>query len=174
MTTRAVHIEMVSTMDISLCVMGIERFVARRGTPSVIRSGNGTNFQSWKTQAPPVLAKMGIKRKFNPPVAPHHGGFWERLVRRCKRVFYAKIGSRKLIHEVLETTFCLVKQSLNNRPVTSVSASPDGSEVLTPSQLLFGPNDTSFSSLSFQEHFGHRKQYIRAQSYANAIWIRWF
>ena len=72
MTTRAVHIEIVSSMDTSSCVMGIERFFARRGTPSVIWSDNGTNFvgaekellnciQSWNDQAPPELAKKGIK-----------------------------------------------------------------------------------------------------------------
>ena len=138
MTTRAVHIEIVSSMDTSSCVMGIERFIARRGTPSVIWSDNGTNcIQSWNGQAPPPpppppeLAKKGIKWKFNPLGAPHHGGSWERLVRCCKRVFYAIIGSRKLTPEVLETTFCLVEESLNARPITSVSASPDGFEVLT-------------------------------------------
>ena len=184
MTTRAVHIEIVSSMDTSSCVMGIERFIARRGTPSVIWSDNGTNFvgaekellnciQSWNGQAPPELAKKGFKWKFNPPAAPHQGGSWERLVRCCKRVFYAIIGSRKLTPEVLETTFCLVEKSLNARPITSVSASPDGFEVLTPNHFLLGRNGTSFPSLSFQEHFDHRKQYIRAQSYANAIWSRW-
>ena len=62
---------------------------------------------------------------------------------------------------------------MNARPITSVSASPDGFEVLTPNHFLLGRNGTSFPSLSFQEHFDHRKQYIRAQSYANAIWSRW-
>ena len=71
MTTRAVLIEIVSSMDTSSCVMGIKRFIARRGTPSVIWSDSGTNFvvaekellnciQSWNRQAPPVLAKKGI------------------------------------------------------------------------------------------------------------------
>ena len=135
--------------------MGMERFIARRGTPSVIclitapilwepRKELLNCIQSWNDQAPPELAKKGIKWKFNPPAAPHHGGSWERLVRCCKRVFYAIIGSRKLTPEVLETTFCLVEQSLNARPITSVSASPDGFEVLTPNHFLLGRNGTSF------------------------------
>ena len=41
--TRAVHLRIVPSLDISSCVMGIERFIARRGTPSTIRSDNGTN-----------------------------------------------------------------------------------------------------------------------------------
>ena len=43
LTTRAVHFEVVPSMDTSSCVMGIERFAARRGTPSVLWSDNGTN-----------------------------------------------------------------------------------------------------------------------------------
>ena len=45
--------------------------------------------------------------------------------------------------------------------------------MLTPNHFLLGRNGANFPSLSFQEQFDHRKQYIRAQSYANAIWSRW-
>ena len=44
LTTRAVHIELVPSMDTSSCVMAIERFVSRRGAPSIIWLDNGTNF----------------------------------------------------------------------------------------------------------------------------------
>ena len=44
LTTRAVHLEVVPSLDPSACVMDIERFIARRGTPSTIWSDNGTNF----------------------------------------------------------------------------------------------------------------------------------
>ena len=44
LTTRAVHVEIVTSMDTSSCVMGVERFVSRRGTPAMIWSDNGTNF----------------------------------------------------------------------------------------------------------------------------------
>ena len=33
LTTRAVHIELVPSLDTSSCVMGVKRFIARRGTP---------------------------------------------------------------------------------------------------------------------------------------------
>ena len=35
LTTRAVHLEVVPSMDTSSCVMGIERFIAFRGVPSI-------------------------------------------------------------------------------------------------------------------------------------------
>ena len=44
LTTRAVHLEFVNSMDSSACVSAIERFAARCGTPKVVWSDNGTNF----------------------------------------------------------------------------------------------------------------------------------
>ena len=43
LTTRAVQLEIVPSLDTSSCVMGIERFIAGRGTPSTIWSDNGTS-----------------------------------------------------------------------------------------------------------------------------------
>lgn len=184
MTTRAIHLEVVSSLDTSSCLMGIERFVARRGTPKQIWSDNGTNFvgaskevilcfENWNQVAPTHLARKGIKWKFNPPASPHHGGSWERLVRSCKQVFYTVLGNRKLSDEVLQTTLCLVEQSLNARPLTQVSSDPDSFEALTPNHFLLGYRSPTFPSLSYEETFDHRKRYARAQSYANTIWSRW-
>ena len=44
LTTRAVHVEKVTSMDTSSFVMGVEWFVSRRGTSAMIWSDNGINF----------------------------------------------------------------------------------------------------------------------------------
>ena len=44
LTTRGIQVEIMHSTDASNCVKGIERFIARRGKPSVIWSENGTNF----------------------------------------------------------------------------------------------------------------------------------
>ncbi|XP_075258504.1 uncharacterized protein LOC142350541 [Convolutriloba macropyga] len=131
LTTRAVDVEIAYSMDTNSCVMGIERFIARHGMPLVICSDNGTNFVSTekelllcflnidKQKIASELAQKGVKWKFNPPAAPHHGGVWEMLVLSFKRTLYAILGNRRLTDEILLTTFCLVEQSLNNRPLTS-------------------------------------------------------
>ena len=88
-----------------------------RGTPSTIRSDNGTNFvgaekellaciKSWNDMAPTIFAHKVVTRKFNPLAAPHHGGSWERLVRSVKRVLYDILGSRRVTEEALGTTLC--------------------------------------------------------------------
>ena len=61
LTTRAVHLEMASSLDTDSCINAIRRFVARRGQVAEIRSDNGTNLvgaekelrreiQSWNLQ----------------------------------------------------------------------------------------------------------------------------
>ena len=44
LTTRAVHVEVVPSMDARSRVMGVERFLSRRGTSAIIWSDNDTNF----------------------------------------------------------------------------------------------------------------------------------
>ena len=166
LTTRAVHFEVVPSMDTNSCVMGIERFAARPGTPSLLWSNNGTNFiatdkellqnvRNWNQQVlTESLVKKGIKWKFNPPCAPHHGGVWERLVRSFKHVFYAVLGNRRLTDEILATAFCLVEQSG------------------TPNHFLLGTSGSVLPSHQ-QADVDHRKRYARAQAYSDLIWSRW-
>ena len=184
LTTRAVHFQVVPSMDTSSCVMGIERFAARRGTPSVLWSDNGTNFvasdkellqnvRNWNQQVlTESLVKKGIQWKFNPPSAPHHGGVWERLVRSFKHVFYAVIGNRRLTDEILATTFCLVEQSLNARPLVPASADATDLDALTPNHFLHGTSSSVLPSHQ-QADIDHRKRYARAQAYSDTIWNRW-
>ena len=46
-------------------------------------------------------------------------------------------------------------------------------ETSTPSRFLLGEYSVSFPSLTFDESLDHRKRYVRAQAYANAVWQRW-
>ena len=185
LTNRAVHVEIVTSMDTIFCVMGVERFVSRMGTPAMIWSDNGTNFigaekevqekiEKWNVvNIAAKLAKRGIKWRFNPSSAPHQSGIWERLVRSFRRVLYTIIGTRRLTDEVLHTTFCLVDNALNSRPLTPVSADSCNLNALRPIHFLLGEFSTSIPSVIGNNEVDHRKRYARAQSYANAIWSRW-
>ena len=142
LTTRAVHFEIVPSLDTSSCVMDLERFIARRGTPSKIWSNNGMNFvgaekellaciKSWKGMAPTIFEHKSFAWKFDPPGAPHYGGSSERFVRSVKRVLYDILGSRRVTEEVLGTTLCLVEQALISRPITPVSTDSRDLKALT-------------------------------------------
>ena len=185
LTTRAVPVEVVPSMDTSSCVMGVAWFVSRRGTPAMIWSHNGTNLigaekelresiEKWNVvDIAAELAHKGIKRRFNPPSAPHQGGIWEKFVCSFKRVLYTILGTRRLTEEVLNTTFCLVEHALNARPLTPVNADLHDLGAATPNHCLLSNQATGIPSIVGVDDFDHRKRYARAQSYAKAIWARW-
>ena len=86
---------------------------------------------------------------------------------------YDILDSRRVTEEVLGATLCLVEQALISRPNTSVSTVSRELEALTPNHFLLAQHDTSFPSLLPGEHFDHKKMYVKAQSYADAIWSCW-
>ena len=88
-------------------------------------------------------------------------------------MLYTILGTRRLTDEVLHTTFCLVKNALNSRPLIPVSADPCDLNALTPTQVLLGEYSNVIPYLVGNDEFDHRKRYARSLSYANAIWYRW-
>ena len=77
LTARAVYLELVPSLDTNSCVMGILRFAARRGTPSVIWSDSGTifvgsatelveNIRKWNEQAPELLVHKKLLGRSTP------------------------------------------------------------------------------------------------------------
>ena len=74
---------------------------------------------------------------------------------------------------MLNTTFCLVEYALNSRPLTPVSADPSDLGAIKPNHFLLGDQATRIPSIVGVDEFDHRKRYARAQSCANAIWVRW-
>ena len=86
LSTRAVHLEVAYSLDTESCLAAINRFIARKGRPSLIISDNGTNFvgsakelkqaiEGWNQQLiEERLAQDQIEWRFNPPGAPHFGG----------------------------------------------------------------------------------------------------
>ena len=112
--------------------------------------------------------------KFNPPAAPHFGGTWESLVKCCKRGMFAIFEGRSLKDEILNTSFCLVEQTLNACPSTPVRGDPNVLEALTPNQLPLGRSDITFSFLPSKEPYtALRKRFRTAQVYSNIFWQRW-
>lgn len=61
---------------------------------------NGTNFVGTERELPGALAQLnlekvedsmdtkGIKWTFDPPYGAHHGGAWERLIQKIKKILY--------------------------------------------------------------------------------------
>ena len=185
LTTRALHIECVPSIDMNSCVLGNERFIAWREKTLVLWSDTGTNFiatekelylciQSWNQKfLASQMSERGILWHFNPPSAPHSGGSGEGMVKSVKRTLYAVLGNRRHTDVVLQTTFYLVESTLNNRPLTPVSSDPTELAAITPNHFLLGHRSCTVPSLLSEEDFDHRKRYVRAQCYVESIWKMW-
>ena len=176
--TRAVHLEIVPSLDNTNGSLRVVVHQARSGritarTSLVWKRNYLPASRAGMAWLRPYFAHKGVAWKFNPPGSPHHGGSWERLFRSVKRVLYDILGSRRVTEEVLGTTLCLTEQALNSRPITPISIDSYEIEAFTPNHFLLGQHATGFPSLLPGEHFDLKKRYVRAQSYANAIWSRW-
>jgi len=91
--TKAVHIEVDTSLSTEAFLAALGRFIARRGKPRTICSDNGTNFHGAANELHAVykmlqstsqmatvqdfLATEGYVWKFIPPHGTHFGGLWE-------------------------------------------------------------------------------------------------
>ena len=58
LTSRAVHIELLESMDTSSFICALRRFFALRGPPSLLRCDWGTNFIGGKSELEDALKEM--------------------------------------------------------------------------------------------------------------------
>ena len=97
----------------------------------------------------PMIAKLPKNQVgySQPPSAKRGLKYFWTVLRLILKMFrsemlccYAIQGNSNISHEVLKTTFCLFEKPLNACPITSVSASHDGFDLLSPDQphLLLG------------------------------------
>ena len=189
MAMRAVHIEVIESMDTSSFVNALRRFFALRGPAKLLRSDCGTNFIGackelginssgrQKEQVERVLADYSCEWQFNPPHASHMGGSWERMIGIARRILNAmllQLGPGKLTHEVLTTLMAEVTAIINTRPLCPVSSDPDHPSILTPATLLTQKvGMPSVPPGEFDDKDLLRCQWRRVQRLADMFWKRW-
>ena len=186
LTSRAVHIEVASSLDSDSFINALRRFIARRGTPEIIRSDNGTNFiagerelrqaiEAWnQEQIHDYLTQKNIKWIFNPPTGSHWGGIWERCIRSVRAVLSALVEQQTLDAEGLSTVMCEVESLLNNRPITSISSDPKDLEALSPNHLLLLRSCVTMPPGVFCQHDNYvRRRWRQVQYMVDLFWRRW-
>lgn len=185
MRTRAVHLEVLESLEADALLNAITRFVSRRGTPTRIRSDNGTNMVAADKELRTAMRQLsddkavsarlqrkGIEWTFIPPAAPHMGGAWERQVGTVKRVLRAIIGSQSIDDYRLATLFCEAEAIVNSRPITPVSSDPNDFEALTPSHLLRGGAGDVFPLHDRSLNDEYRRRWQHVQVLAERFWRR--
>ncbi len=189
LTIRAIHIELIESMDTSSFINALRRFVAVRGPVKQLRSDCGTNFVGARNELTAAtkemdngniaayLANEGCEWIFNPPHASHAGGVWERMIGIARRILDAmlsEVASKRLTHEVLSTLMAEVTAIVNNRPLTPVSEDPEAPEILTPFTLLTQKSTVLTGTPGrFTSEDLHAAQWRQVQYLANIFWSRW-
>lgn len=184
MSTKAVHLELVSDLTSDAFLAALDRFVARRGIPSDLYSDCGTNYVGAARQLKMLFNSVPVQNQvsshlscnwhFNPPAAPHFGGLWEAAIKSVKFHLRHVIGSQIFTYEEFLTLAIRVEGILNTRPLTPSSSDPHDLTALTPGHFLIGQPlgalpDTDISSIPMNRL--SRWELIK-QSY-QVFWKRW-
>lgn len=152
MTTRMAHMEYVFSQETGDFINALHRFISRRGMPSSITSDNSRTFEKanretfklyrsidWDALQKEFLKPPArIQWIFNPPLAPHFGGVFERVVGTLKKALRATLGRERATEQEFYTTLCRAEAVLNSRPLTAVSSDPEDPLPLSPAHLALG------------------------------------
>ncbi|XP_072377859.1 uncharacterized protein [Diabrotica undecimpunctata] len=160
LVTKAVHIELVSSLSTEAFLLTLKRFISRRGIPKIIYSDNASNFLGARNQLKelydffmgadvlPTIKEFAastlIEWKFIAPRSPHQGGIWEAAIKSCEYHLVRMMGNNIFTFEELTTILAQIEAVLNSRPLCPLSESPNDFSFLTPTHFLIGSSITSY------------------------------
>ncbi|GBM69371.1 hypothetical protein AVEN_272189-1 [Araneus ventricosus] len=125
LSTKAIHLELVSDLSSEALIAALKRFMARRGKRRKILSDNATNF---------VGTKNEINRLF-------------KLMEQQDALFQNFLSEEEItwIHSPQGTSsrWSLIEGLLNSRPLSPLSSEVKDLEILTPGHFLIGRPITS-------------------------------
>jgi hypothetical protein len=187
MSSKAVHLELISDCSTESFLSALKRFVSRRGKPRYIHSDNAKTFvgaeaelqqmlKSTKFQTHVVnpLINDNITFCFIPPSAPHMGGLWESAVKSAKHHLKRVAGNALFSFEEMQTLLTQIEACLNSRPLTPLSSDPNDLNPLTPGHFLTGAplnaipeQDTTFTATN------RLSRWQRVSQAQQHFWKRW-
>ena len=144
MTTRAVHLELVSSMGVHEFLNAFKRFSGLYGLPEQVFSDNAKTFTASAgllkslvehDMVRDFLATKNIWFKTIPVYSPSQGGTWERMVGVVKTVLIKTYGKSTHTFDDFRTILSEVQLVVNSRPLCYLPSSQD-LEVVTPIMLL--------------------------------------
>lgn len=190
MTTKSIHLELVSSLTTDGFLAALHRFAGRRGNPTELFSDNGTNFRGADRELSELFDLLqsqvlndkvnefcqprGIKWSFNPPKAPHQGGIWEANVKCMKSHLCKTLNESYLTYEELNTLLIQIEGILNSRPLVQLTDDPFDYEALSPGHFLVGRELTAVA----EPLYGDLKEsslsrYQLIQKRMQHFWQRW-
>lgn len=187
LSTKAIHLEIVSDLTSAAFLAALDRFISRRGKPSTMHSDCGTTFigadnelkrnsdravKIIQTEIVPHLIRQEIEWHFIPPYSPNFGGLWEAAVRSAKSRLHKVVKNSTLTYEEMSTVLCKIEACLNSRPLYAVSADPNDLNALTPGHFIIGDALLAAPEKPIEDlRLTDRWQYV--QSLSQHFWQRW-
>ncbi|XP_021955592.1 uncharacterized protein LOC110851951 [Folsomia candida] len=189
-TTRALHLEVVSSLSTDAFLAALRRFISRRGRPTDLYSDCGTNFvvanhemkdflklvmsRPHNQAISDHLSKDGIDWHFNPPAFPHFGGLWEAGGKSVKFHLRRIMGTQRLTFEEMTTITSQIESILNSRPLTPESNNPDDYNALTPGHFLIGAPLNSIPEPTLEDvKISRLSRWQLLQQMVQSFWKRW-
>ena len=135
---RAVHLELVNSLNLEDFLLGFRRFVSRRGMPRIIWSDNAKTFVAAEEKLPKMFGPLSPRWNFIVPRSPWWGGWWERLVRSVKSGLKKTLKLQSSTRTELETILHEIEACINSRPLTFIGNDVHERVPLTPAHFLIG------------------------------------
>ena len=193
LASRAVHLEVSSSLSTDSFLNAYRRFVGRRSPIRQLHSDQGTNFVGARNKLMQELSTLEHEKirqelvkndcdwidfKMNVPEASHMGGSWERQIRTVRNVLSTLLTQHagQLDEETLRTFMVEAEAIVNCRPLTvDTINSPQSLEPLTPNHLLTAKSKVILSPPGDFQHADlySRKRWRRVQYLVNEFWARW-
>ena len=186
LTMRAIHTEISHSLDTDSLINVLRRFIARRGKPHQIFSDDGTNFVGAERILRTALlsfnnnrinnygSQEGIEWTFNPPLASHMGGAWERMIRTIRKVLRSLLENQSMNDESCLTLMAEIESIINSRPLVPISFSDSSQEPLTPNHLLLMQGSPNLPPGLFTKDDNYSKRrWAQVQYLSNQFWRQW-
>ncbi|XP_062704390.1 uncharacterized protein LOC134286740 [Aedes albopictus] len=154
LSTKAIHLELVSDLTSDAFLAALDRFINRRGLVRKLFSDNGTNFvgalkelrhlrdmfndQVERNKINDFLIGREVEWEFIPPRSPNFGGLWEAGVKIVKSHLTRTLGNTTLTFEQLSTVLTHIEAIVNSRPLYSTSDDPNDPQPISPAHLMLG------------------------------------
>lgn len=188
MTSKAVHLEIVSSLSTHAFLNALKRFFSRRGKSKHLFSDNGTNFVGANRELQALtdmlkkdadilnntLSQDGVTWHFIPPRSPHFGGLWESCVKSAKYHLKRVVGESLLTFEELSTIVTQVEACMNSRPICPLSDDPTDLTPLTPGHFLIGGPLVALPQMDLENTPMNRlSRYQHLTKMIQHFWHRW-
>jgi hypothetical protein len=152
LTSRAIHLELITDMSTQTYIYSLQRMIARRGLPKLMLSDNAEQFKKsaremarlWRNLDWDAIAKFGIsfqnpiEFRFITPLAPWQGAAYERLIGSVKMALKSTLWKRIADLNEFNTALCNAEAVVNSRPISAVSDDVNDFNPITPGHLLLG------------------------------------